>query len=195
MARTACVERQTAETSIFLELELDGSGKTDIRTPVPFFNHMLAQLACHGLFDLHLEATGDVEVDAHHTVEDTGIALGEAFRQALGNKEGIRRYGDRLLPMDEALVSVVVDFSGRSCLVFVADLPKAHLGTFDVELTKEFFTAFARQAGVTLHIRVLYGENLHHIVEAIFKAFGRALDEATSLDPRVVGAPSTKGQL
>lgn len=195
MARTACVERQTAETSIFLELELDGSGKTDIRTPVPFFNHMLAQLACHGLFDLHLEATGDVEVDAHHTVEDTGIALGEAFRRALGNKEGIRRYGDRLLPMDEALVSVVVDFSGRSCLVFVADLPKAHLGTFDVELTKEFFTAFARQAGVTLHIRVLYGENLHHIVEAIFKAFGRALDEATSLDPRVVGAPSTKGQL
>ena len=195
MARTACVERQTAETSIFLELELDGSGKTDIRTPVPFFNHMLAQLACHGLFDLHLEATGDVEVDAHHTVEDTGIALGEAFRRALGNKEGIRRYGDRLLPMDEALVSVVVDFSGRSGLVFVADLPKAHLGTIDVELTQEFFTAFARQAGVTLHIRVLYGENLHHIVEAIFKAFGRALDEATSLDPRVVGAPSTKGQL
>lgn len=195
MARTACVERQTAETNIFLELELDGSGKTDIRTPVPFFNHMLAQLACHGLFDLHLEATGDVEVDAHHTVEDTGIALGEAFRRALGNKEGIRRYGDRLLPMDEALVSVVVDFSGRSCLVFTADLPKARLGTFDVELTKEFFTAFARQAGVTLHIRVLYGENLHHIVEAIFKAFGRALDEATSLDPRVVGAPSTKGQL
>lgn len=195
MARTACVERQTAETSISLELNLDGSGKADIRTPVPFFNHMLDQVVRHGLFDLRLDAAGDVEVDAHHTVEDTGIALGEAFRRALGNKEGIRRYGDRLLPMDEALASVVVDFSGRSCLVFKADMPKARLGTFDVELTKEFFTAFARQAGVTLHIRVLYGENLHHIVEAIFKAFGRALDEATSLDPRVIGAPSTKGQL
>ena len=195
MARTACVERQTAETSISLELDLDGSGKADIRTPVPFFNHMLDQVVRHGLFDLRLEAAGDVEVDAHHTVEDTGIALGEAFRRALGNKEGIRRYGDRLLPMDEALASVVVDFSGRSCLVFKADLPKARLGTFDVELTKEFFTAFARQAGVTLHIRVLYGENLHHIVEAIFKAFGRALDEATGLDPRVKGTPSTKGQL
>lgn len=195
MARTACIERQTAETSISLELDLDGSGKADIRTPVPFFNHMLDQLVCHGLFDLRLEAEGDVEVDAHHTVEDTGIALGEAFRQALGNKAGIRRYGDRLLPMDEALVSVAIDFSGRSCLVFTADLPKARLGTFDVELTKEFFAAFARQAGVTLHIRVLYGENLHHIVEAIFKAFGRALDEATSLDPRVAGMPSTKGQL
>ena len=195
MARTACIERQTAETSISLELDLDGSGRADIRTPVPFFNHMLDQLVCHGLFDLRLEAEGDVEVDAHHTVEDTGIALGEAFRQALGNKAGIRRYGDRLLPMDEALVSVAIDFSGRSCLVFTADLPKARLGTFDVELTKEFFAAFARQAGVTLHIRVLYGENLHHIVEAIFKAFGRALDEATSLDPRVAGMPSTKGQL
>ncbi|MBR5998724.1 MAG: imidazoleglycerol-phosphate dehydratase HisB [Deltaproteobacteria bacterium] len=195
MARTACIKRQTAETSISLELDLDGSGKADIRTPVPFFNHMLDQLVCHGLFDLRLEAEGDVEVDAHHTVEDTGIALGEAFRQALGNKAGIRRYGDRLLPMDEALVSVAIDFSGRSCLVFTADLPKARLGTFDVELTKEFFAAFARQAGVTLHIRVLYGENLHHIVEAIFKAFGRALDEATSLDPRVAGMPSTKGQL
>lgn len=195
MARTACIKRQTAETSISLELDLDGSGRADIRTPVPFFNHMLDQLVCHGLFDLRLEAEGDVEVDAHHTVEDTGIALGEAFRQALGNKAGIRRYGDRLLPMDEALVSVAIDFSGRSCLVFTADLPKARLGTFDVELTKEFFAAFARQAGVTLHIRVLYGENLHHIVEAIFKAFGRALDEATSLDPRVAGMPSTKGQL
>ena len=195
MARTACIKRQTAETSISLELDLDGSGKAEIRTPVPFFNHMLDQLVCHGLFDLRLEAEGDVEVDAHHTVEDAGIALGEAFRQALGNKAGIRRYGDRLLPMDEALVSVAIDFSGRSCLVFTADLPKACLGTFDVELTKEFFAAFARQAGVTLHIRVLYGENLHHIVEAIFKAFGRALDEATSLDPRVAGMPSTKGQL
>ncbi|MBN2428691.1 MAG: imidazoleglycerol-phosphate dehydratase HisB [Deltaproteobacteria bacterium] len=195
MSRSAVIKRKTTETDIALELELDGSGENSIQTPVPFFNHMLTQVAKHGFFDIEVTAQGDVEIDDHHTVEDVGIVLGQAFKKALGDKAGIRRYGQKSLPMDEALASVNVDFSGRPCLVFNLDLPKAKVGGFDTELVKEFFVAFANQAGATVHVNLAYGENLHHIIEAVFKAFGRALDEATSFDPRVVGVLSTKGKL
>jgi imidazoleglycerol-phosphate dehydratase len=195
MSRRAVINRKTTETDISLELDLDVSGQNSIRTPVPFFNHMLIQVAKHGFFNLQVSAQGDVEIDDHHTVEDVGIVLGQAFKKALGDKAGIRRYGQRSIPMDEALASVNIDFSGRPCLVFNLELPKTKVGGFDTELVKEFFVAFASQAEATVHVNLAYGNNLHHIIEAVFKAFGRALDEATAFDPRVAEVPSTKGTL
>ncbi len=195
MARNATIKRTTGETSIELSLELDGSGQSSIATPVPFVDHMLTLLARHGFFDLTVTASGDTEIDAHHTVEDLGICLGNAFREALGDKAGIRRYGRGTVPMDESLASVILDFSGRPFLVYNVPMPKAKVGTFDTELVEEFFVAFANHAGANVHVNLAYGSNLHHIIEAIFKAFGRALDEATSLDPRVQGVLSTKGKL
>jgi imidazoleglycerol-phosphate dehydratase len=195
MSRTASIDRTTKETSIQINLTLDGSGQHEIATGVAFFDHMLTQIARHGFFDLTIEARGDLEVDAHHTVEDVGICLGEAFKQALGDKAGIRRYGRGTMPMHEALASVVLDFSGRPYLVWHVDLPKVQIGSFDLELVQEFFTAFCNHSGANLHVNLAYGDNLHHIVEAIFKALARALDEATQLDPRVQGVLSSKGAL
>jgi imidazoleglycerol-phosphate dehydratase len=195
MSRTATIERKTRETDIRIELELDGHGKNAIATPVPFFDHMLVQIARHGFFNLKIQAAGDIEIDAHHTVEDTGICLGEAFKQALGDKTGIRRYGRGTMPMHEALASVILDFSGRPHLVFNVAMPKAKVGEFDTELVEEFFTAFCNHSGANLHVNLAYGDNLHHIIEAIFKAFGRALDEACGFDPRIEGVLSSKGKL
>jgi imidazoleglycerol-phosphate dehydratase len=195
MSRSATIDRQTKETNVHLTLVLDGKGEGKIHTSVPFMDHMLTHLAKHGFFDLTVEATGDIEIDDHHTVEDLGICLGEAFKKALGDKQGIRRFGRGTMPMHEALASVIIDFSGRSFLVFNVDLPKAKVGTFDTELVEEFFVAFCNHAGVNVHVNLAYGDNLHHIIEAIFKAFGRALDEATGCDPRVEGVLSTKGKL
>ena len=193
--RTATIDRKTKETNIQIELSLDGKGENDIVTPVPFFDHMLVQIARHGFFDLKIAAKGDIEIDAHHTVEDTGICLGEAFKQALGDKAGIRRYGRGTMPMHEALASVILDFSGRPHLVFNVGLPKAKVGEFDTELVEEFFTAFCNHAGVNIHVNLAYGDNLHHIIEAVFKAFARALDDACSFDPRIEGVLSSKGSL
>lgn len=193
--RCARIERQTAETRIELSLCLDGSGQVDIVTGVPFMDHMLCLLAGHGFFDLQVRASGDTAVDDHHTVEDLGICLGEAFRQALGDKKGIRRYGQCQLPMHEALAELVLDFSGRPYLVYNVELPKAKVGTFDIELVEEFLVAFCNHAGVNLHVNLAYGRNLHHIIEAIFKGLGRALDAATGFDPRIQGVLSTKGRL
>ena len=195
MSRTASINRTTKETSILIDLALDGSGRHEIATGVAFFDHMLTQIARHGFFDLTVQAKGDLEVDAHHTVEDVGICLGEAFKQALGDKAGLRRYGRGTMPMHEALASVVLDFSGRPFLVWHVDLPKVQVGTFDLELVEEFFTAFCNHAGANLHVNLAYGDNLHHIVEALFKALARALDEATQVDPRVQGVLSSKGAL
>lgn len=195
MTRPATIERITSETEIRLSLEIDGTGKTAIRTGVSFLDHMLNLFARHGLFDLEVEARGDTDIDFHHTVEDIGIALGEAFRQALGDKKGIRRYGQVTVPMDETLASAVVDISGRPYLVYNVDLPKAKVGDFDVELGQEFFQAFVNHCAMNLHINLLYGDNLHHIIEACFKAVGRAMDMATQFDPRVEGVMSTKGVL
>jgi imidazoleglycerol-phosphate dehydratase len=195
MSRTASIDRTTKETAIQISLVLDGSGEHAIATGVPFFDHMLTQIARHGFFDLTITARGDLEVDAHHTVEDVGICLGEAFKQALGDKTGIRRYGRGTMPMHEALAAVVLDFSGRPFLVWHVDLPKAQVGSFDLELVEEFFTAFCNHAGANVHVNLAYGDNLHHIVEAVFKAFARALDEATQIDPRVQGVLSSKGAL
>jgi len=194
--RRATVERKTSETQIQLSVTLDGTGVRKIATPVPFFNHMLEAFAKHGLFDLEVQATGDVEVDAHHTVEDVGICLGQAFRQALGDRSGIGRYGDAMMPMDETLVSAAVDFGGRAAFVYRADAIKGKwIGTFDAELAREFFGGFVAAALCNLHLEVRYGENAHHIVEALFKAFARATRAAVQLDPRVTGVPSTKGTL
>jgi imidazoleglycerol-phosphate dehydratase len=195
MKRTAIVERKTSETQIRVELDLDGTGKHSIRTPLPFLTHMLEQISRHGLFDLAIEAEGDVEIDGHHTTEDLGIALGRAFSDALGDKRGIRRYGSATLPMDEALVTCAVDLSGRSFFVFRVPLPKAKLGTFDSELCEIFFEGFVRGAQCNLHLKLHEGDILHHIIEISFKALARALREATELDPRVTGVPSTKGTL
>jgi imidazoleglycerol-phosphate dehydratase len=195
MARTASIDRSTRETAIQVSLALDGSGQHDIASGVPFFDHMLTQIARHGFFDLAIKATGDLEIDAHHTVEDVGICLGEAFRKALGDKAGIRRYGRGTMPMHEALASVVLDFSGRPFLVWHVDLPKAQIGNFELELVQEFFTAFCNHAGANIHVNLAYGDNLHHIVEAVFKALARALDEATQIEPRVQGVLSSKGAL
>jgi len=195
MSRTARIDRTTKETVIKIRLALDGTGEQEIATGVPFFDHMLTQIARHGFFDLVVDARGDLEVDAHHTVEDVGIGLGEAFRQALGDKAGIRRYGRGTMPMHEALASVVLDFSGRPFLVWHVDLPKVQVGNFELELVEEFFTAFCNHAGANVHVNLAYGDNLHHIVEAIFKALARALDEATQIDPRVQGVLSSKGSL
>jgi len=195
MPRTATIERKTKETDIRIELSLDGKGQGGIETGVPFFDHMLTQIARHGFFDLTVAAKGDIEIDAHHTVEDVGICLGEAFKKALGDKAGIRRYGRGTMPMHESLASVILDFSGRPFLVYNVPLPKAQVGNFEVELVEEFFTAFCNHGGVNVHVNLAYGDNLHHIVEAVFKAFARALDEACSLDPRIEGVLSSKGKL
>ena len=194
--RQARIERKTNETQIELTLGLDGSGERSIATPVPFFNHMLEAVAKHGLFDLRVAAQGDVEVDPLHTVEDVGICLGQAFRQALGDRSGISRYGDALMPMDETLVSAAVDFGGRAALVYRADQLKGKwIGSFDAELAREFFGGFVGAALCNLHLEVRYGENAHHMVEALFKSFARAARAASQLDPRVTGVPSTKGTL
>jgi len=195
MSRNAQIERVTNETRIRLELNVDGCGKGAICTSVPFLDHMLNLFARHGLFDLMVEASGDIDIDFHHTVEDIGIVLGEAFKQALGDKKGIRRYGQATVPMDETLASVAIDISGRPYLVYHVALPKVKIGDFDVELAREFFQAFVNHCGLNLHINVMYGENVHHIIEACFKAVARAMDVATQLDPRVDGVMSTKGVL
>ena len=193
--RTAAVERKTAETSIKLVLNLDGSGKGIIDSGIGFFDHMLNLMTVHGLMDLTLACDGDLEVDGHHSVEDIGIALGRAFRQAIGDKAGICRYGTFYLPMDETLALVSLDISGRPFLVYDGGGMAPMIGGFDTELTEEFLRAFAFNAGITLHVKVLYGTNSHHKVEAIFKALGHALRIAVENDPRVDGIPSTKGTL
>ena len=197
MTRSSSVERNTKETQIRVELGIDGSGVRTIETPVPFFSHMLEAFARHGLFDLDLHAAGDLEIDAHHTVEDTGLSLGDAFQQALGDRAGIVRYGSATLPMDEVLVTVAVDFCGRPAFVWRVDgLERKWIGEFDCELAKEFFAAFATRAQCNLHVLVHYGGNAHHMIECIFKAFARACDMASKIDPRLGGAvPSTKGTL
>ncbi len=193
--RTYTVERTTKETKITLTLNLDGKGEADIQTGIGFFDHMLHGFARHGLFDLTLRAQGDLQVDSHHTVEDVGIVLGSAIREALGNKEGIRRYGSFLLPMDEALILCAIDLSGRPYFVYDAATTVDRLGEMDVELAREFFYAVSYSAGMNLHIRMLSGENNHHILEAMFKAFGKALDLATQIDERIEGVLSTKGTI
>lgn len=194
--RTATCNRKTAETEIALSLNLDGSGKGELNTGVGFLDHMLTLFARHGRFDLSVSCKGDTEVDGHHSVEDIGIALGEALKGALGDKRGVVRYGSMLLPMDEALVLCAVDLSGRACLRFAAQIPSQKIGAFDTELVQEFFLALTRTAGITLHIRLLNGENSHHIVEAMFKAFGRAMKQAVAIDPEAANEiPSTKGIL
>lgn len=195
MSRIASVERVTKETSIKLSIDLDGSGVGRICTSVPFLDHMLDLFARHGLFDLEIEARGDIDIDFHHTVEDIGIVLGQAIREALGEKRGIRRYGQATVPMDETLASVAADLSGRPYLVYNAILPKVKIGEFDVELAREFFQAFVNNLGANLHINVMYGDNVHHILEACFKATARALDMATQVDCRIEGVMSTKGKL
>ncbi len=194
--RKAKISRQTAETSISVEINLDGTGCYDNQTGVGFFDHMLDQLARHALIDMKIRAKGDLHIDDHHTVEDTGIALGKALQQAVGDKKGIRRYGSCLLPMDEALVRAALDLSGRPFLIWNLDVPTSKIGSFDTELVREFFTAFAMNGGITLHVEKLAGANSHHIVEAAFKAVARALRDAIETDPRKADAiPSTKGTL
>jgi imidazoleglycerol-phosphate dehydratase len=194
--RTATVTRKTAETDIALTLTVDGKGTSKIDTGVPFFDHMLTLFAKHGLFDLEIKAVGDVAVDYHHTVEDVGIVLGEAFRQALGDKRGIVRYGFFLVPMDESLARVVVDLSGRACLVYDVESPTMYVRDFNLILVKEFCRAFSNALACNLHVKLEYGEEPHHVAEAIFKALARALDAATLVDERTAGAlPSTKGKL
>ena len=195
-ARTASIERNTKETRIAIQLNLDGSGQAKLDTGLPFFEHMLDQVARHGRLDLDLHARGDLEIDAHHTVEDVGITLGQAFAQAVGDKQGIYRYGYAYVPLDEALSRVVIDFSGRPGLEFRVQFPRARVGDFDVDLIHEFFQGFVNHANVTLHVDNLSGSNSHHIAETVFKAFGRALRIAVAADPRMQGEiPSTKGSL
>ena len=196
LMRTATCNRLTAETEITLSLDLDGTGKSDIETGVGFLDHMLTLFSRHARIDLSVRCAGDTNVDDHHSVEDIGIALGEALKDALSEKRGIYRYGSELLPMDEALVLCAVDLSGRGMLRFTASIPSQKIGTFDTELVQEFFLALARTAGITLHLKQLDGENSHHIVEAMFKAFGRALKQAVAVDPAYASEiPSTKGVL
>jgi imidazoleglycerol-phosphate dehydratase len=196
MARQAQIERNTLETRIRVAVDLDGTGKARLQTGIPFLEHMLDQVARHGLIDLEIVADGDLQIDAHHTVEDVGIALGQAFAEAVGDKGGIRRYGHAYVPLDEALSRVVVDFSGRPGLTYQVAFPRALIGTFDVDLFREFFQGFVNHAAVTLHVDTLRGENAHHVAETCFKAFGRALRMALEADPRAAGTvPSTKGVL
>lgn len=195
MSRTATIKRKTGETDILVEVDLDGSGTHDIDTGVGFFDHMLTALSRHSLIDLTVHCKGDTWVDDHHTVEDVGIALGQALRQALGDKAGIRRFGDVCVPLDEALVLAAVDISGRGELFWDVPIGPQKVGAFDTELGHEFFAGFARDAGITLHLRELCGENAHHILEATFKACARALRAAVESDPRVTDVPSTKGVL
>ncbi len=193
--RLAKVRRTTKETDISAELTIEGKGKGTVSTQIPFLDHMLSLMSAHGFFDLTLKAEGDIEVDLHHTVEDVGIVLGEAFDKALGDRKQIRRYGRGVVPMDEALASVVIDLSNRPFLVYHASFERQSTGQFDVELVQEFFKAFVNKIGATLHINVMYGQNTHHIIEAVYKAFGQALDEATTQDKRISGVRSTKGIL
>ena len=193
--RVAKVERKTRETNITVEIDLDGTGRCSIDTPLPFLSHMIEQIGRHGGFDLTVKAQGDVEIDGHHTTEDLGIVLGRAVLEALGDRKGIRRYGSATLPMDEALVTVALDLSGRPFFVWKVPMPKAKLGEFDTELAEVFFEAFARSAQANVHVHLVTGQNLHHIIEISFKALARALREATELDPRMTGIPSTKGSL
>jgi imidazoleglycerol-phosphate dehydratase len=195
MSRQATIERTTSETEISVKLNIDGKGESRIDTGVGFFDHMLTLFAKHGFFDLEVSAKGDLEVDGHHTVEDVGICLGKAFSEALGDKAGITRYGFFILPMNEALATVSLDISGRPFLAYNMDLSASHVGGFDTDLTHEFFQAFITNAGVTLHIRLQAGSNPHHVIEAVFKAFGKALDLACTVDSRVDGVQSTKGML
>lgn len=193
--RNKAISRTTAETSIDLEFNIDGSGETNIQTGVGFFDHMLTLMTKHGSFDLDVRCDGDLDVDQHHTVEDVGIVLGQAFNASIGTKEGINRYATVSIPMDEALANVTLDISGRSFLVYHVEGMKDKVGNFDTELVEEFFQAFTNHAQVTLHINLLYGKNTHHMIEAIFKAFGRALNIASTINPDVKGIPSTKGLL
>ncbi len=195
MSRTARIERETKESSVLVELDLDGTGTSTIDTGVPFFDHMLAQLAKHGGLDLVVRTRGDLEVDAHHTVEDTSLALGSAINTALGDRAGLRRYGDALVPLDEALVQSAVDLSGRPYLVHEEPELVELIGTYDTTLTRHIWESIVATAQITLHVRVLSGRNAHHVVEAQFKSVARSLRDAVALDPRVVGVPSTKGTL
>lgn len=193
--RAGNVSRTTLETRIAVDWTLDGSGDSEAVTGIGFFDHMLDLLAKHSFSDLKVHADGDLDVDSHHTVEDCGIALGQALKEALGDKTGIRRYGSRVLPMDEALVQAAVDLSGRPYFVFQGEIPRVQLGLYDAEMTEEFFRALAFNAGMTLHLRVIYGKNTHHIIEALFKAFAGALGDAAAFDGRVRGVMSSKGVL
>ncbi|MBE1444278.1 imidazoleglycerol-phosphate dehydratase HisB [Paenibacillus sp. OAS669] len=193
--RTASIARKTNETDIQLNFNVDGSGVSEIETEVPFLNHMLDLFTKHGQFDLQVKAIGDIDIDDHHTVEDIGICLGSTLREALGDKKGIKRYANVFIPMDEALAQVVIDVSNRPHFEYRAQYPSNQVGSFSTEMVQEFLWKFALEARITLHVIVHYGQNTHHMIEAIFKALGRALDEATSIDPRVKGVPSTKGVL
>ncbi len=195
MTRRATVQRTTKESDVFVELDLDGTGQATSDTGVPFFDHMVAQLGRHGGFDLTVRTKGDLEVDAHHTVEDTSLALGQALKEALGDKAGIRRFGDALVPLDECLVQAAVDLSGRPYVVHVEPDMVELIGSYDTTLTRHIWESFVATAGIALHVRVLSGRNAHHLVEAQFKAVARALRDATALDPKVTGIPSTKGSL
>ncbi|MBA2871368.1 imidazoleglycerol-phosphate dehydratase [Anoxybacillus calidus] len=195
MVRQAVISRTTNETDIQLEFTIDGEGKAELETGVPFLTHMLDLFTKHGQFNLKVNAKGDIEVDDHHTTEDIGICLGQALRESLGDKKGIKRYGNAFVPMDEALAQVVVDLSNRPHFEFRGEFPSQKVGTFDVELVHEFLWKLALEARMNLHVIVHYGRNTHHMIEAVFKALGRALDEATMIDPRVQGVPSTKGML
>ncbi|MEK7378803.1 MAG: imidazoleglycerol-phosphate dehydratase HisB [Candidatus Binatota bacterium] len=195
MGRTAKASRKTKETEIAVELDLDGSGTAEIETGIPFFNHMLEIFARHGLFDLKLQAKGDIEVDFHHTVEDVGLAMGQAFKEALRDKQGICRFGEASVPLDETLAQVVVDLSGRPYLSYNVKIRPGRVGNFDTDLPHEFFQAYANQLGMNLHINVSQGENPHHIIEACFKALARAMERATRIDQRIRGVLSTKGSL
>ncbi len=196
MTRKATIERNTKETKIKISLNLDGAGIYNIRTSVPFMDHMFSHIAKHGFFDINMKAKGDTEIDDHHTVEDLGIAFGQAIKKALGDSRGIRRYGDVTVPMDETLAQVVMDLSGRPYLAYEVELPKKYkLKDFDPGLAEDFFQSVVNHAGMNLHIRLHYGRDVHHMLEAIFKAFGRALDQATSIDPRIKGVLSTKGKI
>ena len=195
MTRAARIERTTKESSVLVELELDGTGSTDVETGVPFFDHMLSQLGRHAGFDLRVRTTGDLAVDDHHTVEDTSLALGQALRDALGDRSGLRRFGDSLVPLDEALVQSAVDLSGRPYLVHEEPGLVELIGSYDTSLTRHIFESLVASAAICLHVRVLSGRNAHHIVEAQFKSVARSLRDAVAVDPRVVGVPSTKGTL
>lgn len=195
MSRRARVERKTKETEILVELDLDGAGTSEIQTGIPFLNHMLEIFSRHGLFDLKIKAKGDIEVDYHHTVEDVGLTLGQAFKEGLGDKQGICRFGEASVPLDETLAQAVVDLSGRPYLSYKVKIRPGRVGGFDTDLPQEFFRALANQLSMNLHINVLQGENPHHIIEACFKALARAMERATRVDPRIRGVLSTKGSL
>lgn len=195
MSRTATIERNTKETQIKAFLNLDGTGKSQISTGIGFFDHMLDGFTRHGLFDLNLTVTGDLNVDGHHTVEDTGIVIGQTIHEAIGDKAGIKRYGSFILPMDDALCLCAIDLSGRPYFVFDCSFPTEHVGGLDTELVREFFYAVSYSAGMNLHIKMLHGENTHHMIESMYKAFAKALDMAVSYDERITGVLSTKGTL